>query len=264
MDQPSENHNDDRRAFLKEGIKKAALLPYVAPVIETISLSDAHAQGRGRGRGNGNSGQPSVIGNGRPPNPPPKIRNIHPNQGLLGETMSIAINGDSFRIGARVEFGSGISVKSVRYDSKRLLTVLIEISDYTSEGWRDVTVINPDRQTDTKDRALTIKRPPAPKVNSVHPDEQYQDSNFTVTIKGEDFREHFNLSFGSGILVSEEKYINDTTLSAKLTILSTATPGYRDVTIVHSDRQEDTDYNAFKVKEKKSNDDDDDDDDDDN
>ena len=87
IDESSENHDGDRRAFLKEGMKRAALLPYVAPVIETIYLSDAHASDDdddGGSRGNNNSGSPSIIGNGTPPIPPPRIRSVSPKEGLFG------------------------------------------------------------------------------------------------------------------------------------------------------------------------------------
>jgi len=77
--------DDTRRSFLKAGIKGALLLPYVAPAIETVVLSDAWAngggdgddddggsggRGRGRGRGsNSNAPQPSPIANVPPPPP---------------------------------------------------------------------------------------------------------------------------------------------------------------------------------------------------
>ena len=165
--------------------------------------------------------------------------------------MSITIRGDNFRAGARAEFGTGITVRSTRFDNSRQLTVLIKISEHTSPGWRNVTVINPDRQSDTDDRAFTVKRPPRPDISSVSPDEKYQGEQVTVTVKGKNFRPHFNITFGSGILVSQEEFKNDKTVTGRLNILSSATPGYRDVTIVNSDRQEDTKYNGFKVKEKR-------------
>ena len=55
---------DSRRAFLKTGLKGAALLPYVAPLIETIYLQDAEAQ---------NSGGSPIGNDPPPPDPPPTV-----------------------------------------------------------------------------------------------------------------------------------------------------------------------------------------------
>ncbi|MDP6037562.1 MAG: IPT/TIG domain-containing protein [Candidatus Latescibacteria bacterium] len=255
MDQFSEKPEEqdaDRRAFLKEGMKRAALLPYVAPVIETVFLSDADADDDddGGGRGNTNSGTPSPIGNNVPPPlPAPRVRNVHPNKGFLGEEISVSIQGDNFRNEARAEFGTGISVQSMRFNSSRLLTAVIRISEYTSPGRRDVTVINPDRQSDTKSRAFEVKRPPRPEISSLNPNEGRRGQTLYVTIKGKDFRENIQTSFGSGITVLTEQFIDSKTLSVQIRISSSTSEGYRDVTVVNTDRQEDTKNNAFRVRD---------------
>ena len=261
-----EEQDADRRAFLKAGMKRAALLPYVAPVIETIFLSDADADDDSDG--NTNSGTPSPIGNNVPPPlPAPRIRNVNPNTGYLGDDVSISIQGDNFRSGVRAEFGNGISVQSLRFNSSRSLTVLITISEYTSPGRRDVTVINPDHQSDTENRAFEVKQPPRPEVKSVKPNKGNQGETLYVTIDGDDFRENFRASFGSGITVLTEEFIDSKTLSVQIYISSITSVGYYDVTIVNPDRQEDTKSNAFRVRDPSgsgsgSDDDDDDDDDD--
>jgi len=268
MDQLSEKsveQDADRRAFLREGMKRAALLPYVVPVIETIFLSDADADDDDDDDGDrrGNTNTPSPIGNNVPPPlPAPRIRSVHPTEGFTGDDVLVSIRGDHFRNGARAEFGAGISVQSVRFDNSHLLTASIHISEYTNPGWRDVTVINPDRQSDTKHRAFEVKRPPRPEINSVSPNSGRQGQTLYVTVDGTDFRENFRISFGSGIAVLTEQFIDSETLSVQISIFSSASLGYRNVTIVNPDRQEDTKSNAFRVLDPSGGSDDDDDDDD--
>ena len=65
--------HDGRRDFLKTGLRGALLLPYVAPAIDTVFLSDAWGSGNDddNSGGNDNSGgtQPSPIANVPPPPP---------------------------------------------------------------------------------------------------------------------------------------------------------------------------------------------------
>ena|GEM_PF-6026071 len=61
-----------RRDFLRKNLKRSTLLPYVAPVIQTIYLpTDAHAQ-------------PSIIGNVDPNAPPPVLTSLTPDNGEIG------------------------------------------------------------------------------------------------------------------------------------------------------------------------------------
>lgn len=61
-----------RRKFIKTGLKGITLLPYVAPLIETYFIDDAHADDDGGGSGSGSgSGGGGGRGRGRKITPPP-------------------------------------------------------------------------------------------------------------------------------------------------------------------------------------------------
>jgi hypothetical protein len=67
-DEMAQSHdNTSRRKFIKRGIQGIALLPYVAPIIETYFIDDAHANDDGDGSGSGGGGR----GKGSKVTPPP-------------------------------------------------------------------------------------------------------------------------------------------------------------------------------------------------
>jgi hypothetical protein len=71
-DEMAQSHdNTSRRKFIKRGIQGIALLPYVAPIIETYFIDDAHANGDGDGSGSGSGGGGRGRGKGSKVTPPP-------------------------------------------------------------------------------------------------------------------------------------------------------------------------------------------------
>ncbi|MGA1200111.1 MAG: hypothetical protein ACO36I_26735, partial [Candidatus Latescibacterota bacterium] len=56
-----------------------------------------------------------------------------------------------------ISFGSGITVISTRFFDDTHIGARIDISLYAQEGNHNVTVINPDRQEDTKYNAFEVK-----------------------------------------------------------------------------------------------------------
>ena len=252
--------DDTRRSFLKQGLKGALLLPYATPTIESIFLSSVEARDdddddSSNNGGSSNSAPPSVIGNIPPPPPKkPKVERVSPTSGYIGASMKVYVWGEDFERGANVSFDSGISVLSVSFENSELLVVQIQIESYASEGKQDVKVTNPNGQSDTDKNAFEVEARKAPEIDKLSPDHGRQDGTFNINIKGEDFVEGFQISFGSGITVLSTRFFDDTHIGARIDINPYAQEGYRNVTVINPDRQEHTKYNAFDVKEKTSND----------
>jgi len=258
--EPNEPSPDDtRRSFLKQGLKGALLLPYATPTIESIFLSsvegadddDDDDDDSSSNSGNSNSAPPSVIGNIPPPPPKkPKVDRVSPDTGFIGSKMTVYVWGEDFERGARVSFDSGIAVLSVNYENSELLTVEIQIESYAYEGKRDVTVTNPNGQSDTDKNAFEVEARKAPKIDKLSPDKGQVDSTLNINIKGDYFQEGFQISFGSGVTVLSTRFFDDTHIGARIDISPYAQDGDRNVTVINPDRQEDTKYNAFEVKSK--------------
>ncbi|MFT5368370.1 MAG: hypothetical protein ACI8V2_003334 [Candidatus Latescibacterota bacterium] len=258
MPEPEDEQSTDdtRRSFLKQGIKGALLLSYVTPAVESVFLSSAEADdddddGSSKSSSPSNSLPPSVIGN--EPMPPPKKPNIDrvsPKSGFVGDVLTVYIWGHNFEYCPRVNFGSGISVKSLSYENEESLIVEIEIESYASVGKQDVTVINPNGESFEKNKAFEIEARQPPKIDGLNPDSGLQGSTVDVRIEGEDFQEDAQVSFGTGIVVLQTQYLDATEIRATIDISSNTNPGTRNVTVVNPDRQEDTKDNGFIIQAK--------------
>ncbi len=237
-DIPVEDSDDSRRAFLKTGLKGVALLPYVAPLIETITLSEAQAQG-------------SPTGNDPPPPPlpAPVVSGCNPSEGFTDEALLVTVVGSEFQNGATVNFGSGIIVQNVTYISSTTLNVNIQIQSSASPGTRNVTVTNPDTQSGTKLSAFEVKVAPPLMVFGCNPSVGFTSENLWVTVNGQSFKIGATADFGSGITILNVTYISSTNLSVNIQILGSASPYKRDVTITNPDLESATAQEAFEVKQ---------------
>ncbi len=143
----------NRRAFLKAGLKGAALLTYVTPLIQTVSLAEAQS-------GNSSQGSPSVIGNAPPPPPalPPRIDSLQPDEGNQDQTLNVSVQGRYFEDGIEVEIDDkDVKVKSVAFLSSYELLIQVEIKNQATPGSCSVRVTNPDGQEDIKYSAFKVK-----------------------------------------------------------------------------------------------------------
>ena len=160
-DGPIPGLGDSRRTFLKVGLKGVALLPYVAPLIETIALSDAEAQG-------------TPINSNVPPGPPPSVSSCSPDNADKGDTLNVTVSGADFVPTPTADFGSGITINNVTFDTSSQLTVNITISVAATAGSRNVTITNPDAQSDTLVSGFTVNAAPPPTVTSCVPEQREQ------------------------------------------------------------------------------------------
>lgn len=231
----TQGSGDTRRSFLKAGVKGALLLPYVAPLIETISLSGAHAQ-------------TSPIDNTPPPPPPPPVViSCDPDNGLKGETLDVAITGADFVDAPTVTIPNGVVVNSVTFISSSELIVSITIRPNAAAGPTDVTVENPDRQSDTLYGGFTIVSPPPPTVKSCKPKKGDKGQTLDVLVDGADFVATPKVSFTDRIRVNSVTFVSSSELIVNISIRPNAAAGPRNVTVENPDRQTDTLVNGFTV-----------------
>src|SRR5437879_11025090 len=81
---------------------------------------------------------------------------VTPNQGTMGTTVAVTIDGSGFVNGATVSAGAGITVSNVVFVSSDRLTASFAIAGGATSGPRDVTVTNPDNGGGTLTNGFTV------------------------------------------------------------------------------------------------------------
>src|SRR6267142_2104546 len=105
---------------------------------------------------------PGIIITVGTPAPPPSLGSVNPNSGAQGQSLpSVVITGSNFQSGATCSFGAGITVNSCAFNSATQLTANITISSTATVGTRNVTVTNPDSQSNTLTNGFSVTVPPA-------------------------------------------------------------------------------------------------------
>jgi hypothetical protein len=85
----------------------------------------------------------------------PIVKTITPDQGTQGQTMNVTITGDYLTGAEKVDFGPGITVSSMNFDSVTQITVSITIKADAATGIRQVSVTTPVA-TDTVANGFTV------------------------------------------------------------------------------------------------------------
>ncbi|PYO21415.1 MAG: hypothetical protein DMD85_14135 [Candidatus Rokuibacteriota bacterium] len=86
---------------------------------------------------------------------------LTPNQGLLGSTVAVTIDGTGFASNSSVSAGSGITVTNIAFVSSTRLTASFVIDSAASGGARDVTVTTPGNGGGTRLNGFTVNVPTA-------------------------------------------------------------------------------------------------------
>jgi len=84
------------------------------------------------------------------------VSSVAPNQGAVGATVPVTINGSGFATGANVSAGAGITVSNVSVGSGAQLTATLAISSGAALGIRDVIVTNPGGGSGTLTGGFTV------------------------------------------------------------------------------------------------------------
>ena len=166
---------------------------------------------------------------------------ISPSSGVRGATtLQVLITGTNttFPPGSTTaSFGPGISVGGGAYGSPGVVTVqsnnsaiaTLTISPGATLGGRNVSVYGQD----TIPQANAFMVTPAPQITGVLPDSAQQNQSQTVTITGlnTNFTSSSAVSFGLGVNVNSVTFNSPTSLSVHISVLGSAPPGARDVTV---------------------------------
>jgi PKD repeat protein len=177
--------------------------------------------------------------------PPPLPASVNPSSGTQGATLSVAINGNNFQSGAACGFGPGINVSSCIFNSTSLLIATLTINPGAPLGPHDVTVVNPDLQSNTLIGGFFVNPPPS--VSSLTPSSGGQGQLITVIINGSNFQNGAACSFGAGTTVNSCDFNSSSQLTAKVAIRTTANLGARDVTVTDPDNVSGTLKGGFSV-----------------
>lgn len=160
---------------------------------------------------------------------------VSPSSGAQGAApFAVTVTGSNthFQQGVTiVSFGAGIAVGEVQVASATQLTVSIAISAGTGTGPRTVTATTGGEVAVLID-GFVVTAAPLPVIGTVDPTSGRQGESFTMTITG--VNTTFNtdvpapsLSLGSNITVSDFVVVNDTTITATVSISALAFTGPR-------------------------------------
>lgn len=94
--------------------------------------------------------------------PAPSLNTIVPNRGALGTTVEAELKGTGFQEGddLSIDFGDGVSITEIHYESSGLLRLTLEINQNADTGQRDITLTNPDGQEALLENGFEITAEP--------------------------------------------------------------------------------------------------------
>jgi hypothetical protein len=170
-------------------------------------------------------------------NPPPAANGLYPMSGCLGEKLMISLVGADFFEGvSRVDFGPGISVDSMAYDSTGTkIRLSISISRQIAAGVRDVVVSNcgPGGGSKVLPASFAIEIP-VPSIAAVHPAGCGKGETLSVSIQGMNFIVGMTaVKFGPGIAVSAVTVESLTDIKVIVSVAGDAVIGARSVVVTN-------------------------------
>ncbi|HEY7135452.1 MAG TPA: hypothetical protein VIB48_10315 [Acidimicrobiia bacterium] len=168
-------------------------------------------------------------------------------QGAANQTVTVT--GTGFATGATVAFsGTGVIVNSVTVNSPTQLTLNVSVAATAALGARDVTVTNAGGLAGTLTGGFTVAGP-LPTVTSLSPNAFGRGAtNAATTITGTNFVTGATVTVsGTGVTVSGVTFNSATSLSALVTVSSTAATGARTVTVRNPDGGTGTCTNCLTV-----------------
>jgi hypothetical protein len=185
---------------------------------------------------------------------PPEILSIDPNTALQGASgLDVTIHGNGFVDGASVDMGQGISIDSLLVSDPQTINLVISISPDAALGPRDVSVTNPDLQSDTLMGGFLVTAVPIipPDVTGIDPSYAYQgDIGVQVSVTGTGFQPGVLVQFvNSGIDLTSVVFVDDTHLELFLNVDPQAPIGAGDVVFINPDLGEDIVPDGFEVRE---------------
>jgi hypothetical protein len=168
------------------------------------------------------------------PPPPTLTAPLSPNQGNLGQTLTVAFLGTNFISGATsINFVTGTGVTAnVNVANSTTMTATIAIAANASLGWRQLTVTTPGGTSGVR----WFQVFGLPGITSITPAAGARSSAVTETLNGSNFSSDSVVHFsGTGITVSSQSITNEgQVLTATFTIAANAPTGAQSVTVANS------------------------------
>lgn len=180
--------------------------------------------------------------------PAPQVVSAYPVQGVLGQTLTVTVNGTGLQAGAVVSFGSGVTVNTTTLLSNTQISANITIAAQAAPGMRTVSVTNLDGQIASLPNGFEV-RALAPVVSSVAPAQGARGATLNVTLAGSDFRSGATISFGADIIVTNVVVPSATQATASISVGDAAALGLRGVTLTNADGQASTLASSFTVRD---------------
>jgi len=163
--------------------------------------------------------------------PGPTASSDSPDSVPLGENANITVTGTNFQPGAKIRNLAGVTFSGTTVVSSTQLTSTVTVSPTATPGTDKIWVTNPDGGTRACS-CLAVTSDPAPTFSSSSPGSAGQRGSDTLTLTGTDFTTNSQLSFSaSGITLNSLHYVNPTSMTARITLSSTAALGPGDITV---------------------------------
>ncbi|MBN1622487.1 MAG: hypothetical protein JW871_07850, partial [Endomicrobiales bacterium] len=163
---------------------------------------------------------------------PPAITSVSLSSVIQGESYNLIITGENFYNGLQITCsGTGVSASSITVNSTSQVAAVLSVSSGAALGLRDITVTNIDEQSGTKSNTVEII---GVETNAVTPSAGRIGDTIDITISGKNFISTPTATFsGEGINVNSVIYVSSTTLTANITISTSAAAGVWDIIITN-------------------------------
>ena len=100
--------------------------------------------------------------------PGPMLKAVHPDEGALGQSLTVTVGGHGFKDGATLSIDGGVSVSQSAVINRNVLVARLSVPDSAQVGARTATVTNTDGTSATLPAAFTVHQddPPTVKVQT--------------------------------------------------------------------------------------------------
>jgi len=159
----------------------ATNVQFVSPT-QITATTPAHSAGQVDVEVANFDGQSGILSSGYTYIPPPEIISVDPSSGPMEGGDLVTITGNNFVNGATVKFGNIDATNATFIDS----STLVATTPSSNAGTKNVTVTNPDGQSDVYANGYTFMRPP-PTITSIAPTMGTMTGGTDVTITGMGF-----------------------------------------------------------------------------
>jgi len=104
----------------------------------------------------------------QPGTPGPALKAVHPDEGALGQSLTVTVGGHGFKDGATLSIDGGVSVSQSAVINRNVLVATLSVPDSAQVGARTATVTNTDGTSVTLSAAFTVHQddPPTVKVQT--------------------------------------------------------------------------------------------------